>query len=100
MRARWLIWTAVALAVLALGLKTVSVGRTESFRIDWYVVAGGGGSAGAPSVALEGTPGQGVVGAASSASYRLGAGYWVDTASAVPPPGREIYLPLVLRILD
>ena len=44
--------------------------------VDWWALAGGGGSANGGNVTLDGTLGQPVTGVANANSLSLGAGYW------------------------
>lgn len=70
---------------------------SDNYRIDWDVIAGGGGQASSANHTLRSTIGQAVVGAISSANYRLGAGYWYGVVAPAPPPAYKIYLPIILR---
>jgi hypothetical protein len=61
--------------------------------IDSWVLGAGGGSSGAPSLAIEATLGQPVVGLSFGHTVALGAGYY----SAMAPIPDRTYLPLVLK---
>ncbi len=50
-------------------------------KIDWQVIAGGGGDGSSTSYRLSGTVGQTAVGAGTSTSYNLYQGYWQDFGS-------------------
>jgi len=45
-------------------------------RIDWQVIAGGGGTGASASFRLSGTVGQAVAGPVVSATYRMNQGFW------------------------
>jgi hypothetical protein len=70
---------------------------SDNYRIDWDVIASGGGLASSASHTMRGTIGQAVVGAMDSANYRLGAGYWYGVRAPAPPPACKIYLPIILK---
>ncbi len=92
---RW-ISLAVLLAVVALLVTAGLVGPatamdSDSFAINWDVMAGGGGPAASTNFALNTTLGQGSIGPGSSANYELCGGYWCA------PVRYAVFLPLVLR---
>ncbi len=60
--------------------------------IDWWVMAGGGGSDSGTGVTLDGTLGQAVVGIDSGSSYELSAGFWGGVATEY-----KIFIPVVLK---
>ena len=91
-----------ALALLAALLCCLALAGLASaqglagYDLPWYVTSNGGGETSSPHYTLNATVGQGVAGASSSASYRLGGGFWY--AYGIPEQAEyEIYLPLVLR---
>ena len=81
-----------ALAIASLLLVGVALAAPNSPSIDWRVIGGGGGSASAGSTSVNGTIGQAVVGAHTSAPYELCAGFWCGAGTK-----HRAYLPLVLK---
>jgi hypothetical protein len=67
----------------------VTVVSAQNHRIDWSVIASGGGHSESVGHQLDGTVGQAVVGQSSSDSYILKAGYWVGFVAR----GDCIYFP-------
>jgi hypothetical protein len=67
---------------------------SPNYRLDWYVLltGGGGGPTGSANYAANFTVGQSAIGAADSANYAAGLGYWYGAAGEY-----RIYLPLVLK---
>ncbi|MCP4582294.1 MAG: hypothetical protein GY839_11830 [candidate division Zixibacteria bacterium] len=63
----------------------------QTYQVDWYVIASGGGHTESGSYQVDGTIGQPVVGETSSPSYTVEAGYW-GGASPITSEGYE-YLP-------
>ncbi len=84
------------LALLAIGSTLLLVGQAlanlSGPAVNWWVVAGGGGSASGSNVTLNATLGQPIVGTSAGSDITLGAGYWYGTT-----PDYHIYLPLVVR---
>jgi hypothetical protein len=68
-----------------------------NYRIDWGVIAGGGGPASSASYTLRSTIGQAVIGSSSSANFQLGAGYLYGVKVPAPPPRYKIYLPIIVK---
>jgi multisubunit Na+/H+ antiporter MnhB subunit len=68
--------------------------RSENYWLDWFtpLTGGGGGPVNSANYAANFTVGQSVIGAADSANYAIGLGYWYGTAG-----GYRIYLPLMMR---
>jgi len=66
---------------------------SANYRLDWFtpLTGGGGGPAGSANHAVNLTVGQSAIGAASSAGYGVGLGFWSGI------PGYRTYLPLVVR---
>jgi hypothetical protein len=64
------------------------------YKLDWFtpLTGGGGGPASSTHYAVNLTIGQTVVGASSSASYRVGLGYWYGIAQQF-----KVYLPIVIK---
>ncbi len=94
------LWVASVALVAAAGLIAVAVAaagaQVGSYQIDWWVVAGGGGSSGSEvGYQLSGVAGQPASGPLiGGEGYGLNSGYWVGL---MLPTGYEIYLPAVLR---
>jgi hypothetical protein len=100
---------AVLLIVALATLATAGVALAQAsaaFDLTWSAIAGGGGRSSSAHYTLNGTVGQSMTGppVASSASYRVMAGFWsvadpvAVTPTATPPePEHQLSLPLVLR---
>ena len=84
------------LCCLLLGSMAMAM-SSDNYRIDWDVIAGGGGPASSASYTMRGIIGQAVIGSSSSASFQLGAGYWYGVGVPAPPPAYKIYLPIILK---
>ncbi len=54
------------------------------FAIDWYRIAGGGGTSTGSGFSLQGTIGQAEAGEMSNATFSLAGGYWTSGASVDP----------------
>ena len=63
------------MAIMA--LLAVSVASAQTYQIDWYVIACGGGHSESESYQADGTIGQAIVGQSSSENYIVEAGFWV-----------------------
>jgi hypothetical protein len=57
---------------------------SANYRIDWGVIAGGGGPASSASHTMRSTIGQAAIGPSSSANFQLGAGYWYGVRVLAP----------------
>ena len=90
---RLLLLAIVLICVLLLAGNALAM-RSDHYWLDWFtpLTGGGGGPAGSANYAANFTVGQSAIGAASSANYAAGLGYWYGTAG-----GYKVYLPLVLR---
>ncbi|MCP4582298.1 MAG: hypothetical protein GY839_11850 [candidate division Zixibacteria bacterium] len=64
----------------------------QTYQIDWYVIASGGGHTESENYQCHATIGQPVSGTSSSESYWLEAGYWVGAGPGGGPDDYE-YLP-------
>lgn len=67
------------------------------FGLGWHVIPSGGGHSSSADYALDGSAGQPVVGRLTSASYRLGAGYWYGIAAPAPPLAHKVHVPMILK---
>jgi hypothetical protein len=92
-RRRLLPWALVLLCVLALAGQALAM-RSDHYWLDWFtpLTGGGGGPASSAGYAANVTTGQTAIGAAQSAHYAAGLGYWYGIGGRV-----RIYLPLVVR---
>jgi hypothetical protein len=79
-------------ALLTLVLTSLAL-ASGSYSINWWVIAGGGGSITGGGYAINSTIGQPVVGASEGGNYRIEAGF-LGGALAVE---YRIYLPVVLK---
>ena len=66
----------ICLIILIL-LFTVSVVTAQTYQIDWYVIASGGGHAESANFQVDATLGQPIVGQSSSENYNVDAGFWI-----------------------
>ncbi len=91
MRKLTIILTVLVLLALASGALAMS---SAGYKLDWFtpMTGGGGGPASSVSYAVNLTIGQTVIGAASSANYKIDLGYWYG---AVVPS--LVFLPVVQR---
>jgi hypothetical protein len=82
------------LAVLLLSCLLVA-GVAQAYRAaaaDWWVIGGGGDHLATAPYTLDGTVGQGIVGAVSQMPYELCTGFWCGAEGTY-----RVYLPLVVR---
>lgn len=83
---------AVVVAIVAGGLALVdsSAGAGEDFRVGWYSINGGAGTASiGGDYRLRGSIGQAVSGTVSGGDYELNAGFWqARRASCATTPDR------------
>lgn len=84
----------VLLCTLVLAGSALAAMSSPNYRLDWYVLltGGGGGPTGSANYAANFTVGQSAIGAADSANYATGLGYWYGAAGEY-----RIYLPLILK---
>ncbi|MDX9954638.1 MAG: hypothetical protein RBT75_11105 [Anaerolineae bacterium] len=85
----------LALLVLSLRAGDSALAQTSAtYNLEWHVIAGGGQPVSSASYRVNATVGQGAASPplATSATYRLSAGYWFR--GIVP---WRLYLPLVMR---
>ena len=71
-------------------LLVVSIASAQSYQIDWYVIASGGGHSESINYGIDGTVGQPITGESSSDNYIVEAGFWVGIS---PPPPDCDYIP-------
>ncbi len=90
--------TAILLGLLAVALVTgIALAKNSAnYAIPWDVLGGGGNEMASTGFQVRGTVGQTSIGPASSANYRLGAGYWYGFGP-VSIPQNYIYLPVLLK---
>jgi hypothetical protein len=83
----------ITIALLLLGGNALAMSSTN-YALDWFVplTGAGGGPVSSANYAADFTVGQVVVGAASSANYTVGLGYWYSVGGT-----HQIFLPLALR---
>ena len=73
--------------LIALSLLLPLIGGAQTYSVDWYKIAGGGGTSTGSTYQVSGTIGQPDAGAMSGGSYSLTGGFWslisvVQTAGA------------------
>ncbi len=73
---------------LALGLLTLSL-QAQTYSIDWFKVAGGGGTSAGGGYQVSGTIGQADAGFMNGGDYSLVGGFW-SFISVLPVPGVPI----------
>ena len=73
------------LCCLLLGSMAMAM-SSDNYRIDWDVIAGGGGRASSASHTMRSTIGQTAIGPSSSPNFQLGAGYWYGVGVPARPP--------------
>ena len=95
-RTRWFIALGLLALVVTVGRVAISASAAETYGIDWYAVAGGGGISTSVEQVVAGTAGQAAAGGLSGGDFRLGGGYWGDTG-AIASAGFRVFLPLALR---
>ena len=78
-----LIPSAVALFALVLSV------QAQNYSIDWYKVAGGGGTSTGGVYSVSGTVGQPDAGAMTGGNYSLVGGFW-SLIAVVPTPGAPV----------
>jgi hypothetical protein len=88
--------TILGVLVASVLLAGMAVAAPNSHSIDWWVMAGGGGSGPSGSTFLNGTIGQWLVGSGTSGGSQLGSGFWGGGELAYSQ-GYLLYLPLLLR---
>jgi hypothetical protein len=90
---RLLLWAIVLLCVLALVGSALAM-RSDHYWLDWFtpLTGGGGGPSSSGNYGANVTIGQTAIGAAQSAMYAVGLGYWFGVGG-----GARIYLPLVMK---
>ena len=95
MRSRLFILMIILAGGALLALASASAAVTQEYHIDWYAVAGGGGSAQSTGFAIDGTVGQSTTGELEGEDYRVSGGYWGAMMAPAPPPAQGLYLPLI-----
>ena len=77
------------IVIILLGLVIPTQVFTQSYSIDWYKIAGGGGVSTGGVYTLSGTIGQPDAGAMSGGSYSVQGGFWA-IVSAIQTPGAPL----------
>lgn len=80
------VWLIALLCLLLLAGAVAANASAVLYAIGWHVIAGGGGQSQSAAYGLGGTVGQGMVGPASSGSYRLDSGFWPGIGEVTPGP--------------
>jgi hypothetical protein len=85
-------FTVLATFFVILGACTLSV-RAQSYSIDWYKIAGGGGTSTGGTYAVSGTIGQpDASGAMTGGNYSLTGGFWALISVAQTPGAPTLYI--------
>jgi hypothetical protein len=79
----------LALSFCALVCGATLEARAQSYSIDWYKIAGGGGTSSNGTYVVSGTIGQADAGQMSGGNYSLTGGFW-SLISLVQTPGAPI----------
>jgi hypothetical protein len=66
-------------------------------RIDWWILAGGGGSVTNDGTSLSGTLGQWSASSSSNGNLQLRSGFWAGAAPTPLPPHFDVFLPILKR---
>jgi hypothetical protein len=74
------------LLLLASGLLPATLASAQSYSLDWFTVAGGGGASTGGVFAVSGTIGQADAGTLTGGNFTLTGGYWAVIA-AIQTPG-------------
>lgn len=77
------------LAVIFLALVVPATLRAQNYSIDWYTIAGGGGTSSGGNYTVSGTIGQPATATMSGGGYSLTGGFW-SIISAVQVPGSPL----------
>lgn len=83
--------------VWAMSSASPGLSLAEVYAIHWNVIGGGGGPISSTSYAVDSTVGQPAIGPLTSASYRLGGGYWHGMAETATLPRYTLYLSMISR---
>ena len=70
--------------ILAMTLLLVFPLAAQTYQVDRYVIASGGGEMASASFSVNGSIGQPIVGRSSSASYIVESGFWVGAGGVAP----------------
>jgi len=68
--------------VLLLLILMTSIAMAQNYRIDWYVMASGGGEMSSTNYGISGTAGQAITGFSTSLGYIIESGFWVGAGAA------------------
>ena len=80
-------------SILFLWLLTVAVVRAQSYSVDWYKVAGGGGTSTGGTYEVSGTIGQhDASGAMSGGNYSVTGGFWALVNVVQTPGAPTLYI--------
>jgi hypothetical protein len=89
-------WISLALALLCalMLIQNATAMSSTNYQLDWFtpLTSGGGGAASSTNYAVNFTIGQSAIGAANSATYNAGLGFWRGVADLA-----RYYLPMIFR---
>jgi hypothetical protein len=84
---------AAVLLLALLGTTLAARAATGAFNLDWWVVAGGGGSGTGGAYTLSGTIGQAAPGTLQNGVYTLQGGFWY----AGETPQTRVFIPFLRK---
>ena len=91
MTTRRIVLIALLATALLIGGSLAVAATNSGYTIDWFTVAGGGGTSSGGSYTASGTIGQSDAGTLSGGSYTLQGGFWPGVTS------QQLFLPVVQR---
>ena len=86
----------LTIALLLLFTLPVLAQSGGGYDLSWSTTDGGGGASSGGIFDLTGTIGQPDAGVIGGGTYTLSGGFWM-VGEASPPPGYELFIPLIMR---
>lgn len=87
----------ILLLVLLLSVMPALAQTGGNYDLSWSTVDGGGGASAGGTYSLNGTVGQPDAGVMSGGDFTLSGGFWKGGEVVLPPPYKNLFLPLILR---
>ena len=91
-----IIWLGALLLACLLVVGVIARAAPVDFGLPWGSVDSGGGRSAGGGYTLQGAAGQPDAGLMQGGGFSLAGGFWGGAGMAAPP-GRELYLPLIVR---